>query len=414
MKKALLFILLVLSVNITATVFGMDVFDGKVVYKHTAQKAPSRISIVMVPTAKSTSYTDSDVFGMTGGVFNDEGEHMLEILPRTETPSGEYTLVINADGVKSMVDIKWLTESDKKIYVALNEINDALYQNLEKAIRRYIHLMPEGFTMKAYDSLHIDYRTSVMKALSSKYTFTTLEQFKTEFDNEVSKAKESEEAAKKKPSSGGGGGGGSSSGKSNSVALPPLPTTTDTPQVTQKQTFDDLSGYEWATAAIENLSKKGIVSGDGEGNFMPQNKVTRAEFSAMLVRLMEIADDTATVIFDDVRPDDWFYVYVASAKKAGIINGRSETQFSPADNITRTEAVIMIHNVLKSKGCDFNGEKTAEFTDTSALDDVTVKKISQTASIGVIQGRDESTFAPYDNLTRAEAAVIINRIVKYI
>ena len=118
MKKALFFILLILSVNITATAFGMDVFDGKVVYKHTAQKAPSRISVVMVPTAKSTSYTDSDVFGMTGGVFHDEGEHMLEILPRTETPSGEYTLVRNADGVKSTVDLKWLTESDKKIYGA--------------------------------------------------------------------------------------------------------------------------------------------------------------------------------------------------------------------------------------------------------------------------------------------------------
>ena len=80
-----------------------------------------------------------------------------------------------------------------------NELNDALYQNLEKVIRKHIDLMTEGFTMKAYDSLHIDYRTSVMKALSAKYTFTTLEQFKTEFDNEVSKAKASEEAAKKKP-----------------------------------------------------------------------------------------------------------------------------------------------------------------------------------------------------------------------
>ena len=413
MKKILFFILLILSVNITATVYGMDIFNGKVVYTHTTQRVPSRISIVMVPTAKSTSYTDSDVFGMTGGIFNDEGEHTLEILPRVETPTGEYTLVINADGVKSTVDIKWITESDKKIYDALNEINDALYQNLEKVIRKHIDLMPEGFTMKAYDSLHIDYRTSVMKALSSKYTFTTLEQFKTEFDNEVSKAKESEEADKKKPSSGGGGGGGSSSGKSNSVALPPLPTTTDTPQVTQKQTFGDLSGYEWATAAIENLSKKGIVSGDGEGNFMPQNKVTRAEFSAMLVRLMGIADNTATVTFDDVRKNDWFYVYVASAKKAGIINGRSETQFSPADNITRAEAVIMIHNVLSLKDCDFNGTETSEFTDVSALDEKTNEKISQTASIGVVQGRDENTFAPYDNLTRAEAAVIINRIVKY-
>lgn len=413
MKKVIFFILLILSVNITATVYSMDIFDGKVVYKHTAAKVPSRVSIVMVPTAKSASYTDSDVYGMTGGTFNNEGEHVLEILPRIETPTGEYTLIINADGVKSTVDIKWLTESDKKIYVALNAINDALYQELENVIREHIQLMPEGFTMKEYDSLHIDYRTKVMKALSTYYTFTTLEQFKTEFDGEVSKAKSAQKDAEKRPSSGGGG-GGSSSGTVSAVAVPSLQTKTDAPAVTQKQIFNDLDGYEWAVSAIENLCTKGVVSGYGDGNYMPQSRVTRAEFSAMLVRLMGMADSTATVVFDDVKQNDWFYVYVATAKKAGFINGRSETQFSPLDNITRAEAVIMIHNVLNSKGFNFESKEVAGFTDISALDEVICEKISQLSSIGVIYGRDEKTFAPYDNLTRAEAAVIINRIIRYI
>lgn len=416
MKKLLFFIILILSVNITAAVYGMEIFDGKVTYTHTAQSVPSRISIVMVPTAKSGSYTASDVFGMAGGTFNDEGAHTLEILPRTETPTGEYTLVINADGVKSTVDIKWLTASDKKIYDALNEINDGLYQNLEQVVRKHIALMPTGFTMTVYESLHIDYRTSVMKALAANYTFTTLEQFKTAFDSEVLKAKTAQNAIQNNPPSGGGGGGGggSSSDERSPSALPAVPVIVDVPQATQTQSFDDLGGFGWATEAIDSLCKKDIVSGDGKGNFMPQNKVTRAEFSTMIVRLMGILDDTATVTFEDVRMNDWFYAYVASAKKAGIINGRSETQFSPADNITRAEAVIMIHNVLKSKGCDFNGEETTKFTDVSAVDDMTREKISQTASLGVIKGKDENTFAPYDNLTRAEAAVLIDRIVKYI
>lgn len=406
MKKLLFFILLILSVNITAVVYGMEPFAEKVTYTHTVQSVPSRISIVMVPKAKSTSFADSDVCGMTGSTFHDEGAHTLDILPRTGTPSGDYTLIINADGVKSTLDIQWLTTADKKIYDALKAINSATYQKLEKVIRDHIALMPAGFTMATYDSLHKDYRTSVMKALAANYTFATLEQFKTDFDNEVAKAKK---ASEKKPSSPGG-----SSSSGGTIALPPLPAVTPTPQEPQKQTFNDLSGYGWATDAINNLCNKGIVSGDGLGNFMPQNKVTRAEFSAMIVRLMGIADNTATVTFDDVLKNDWFYVYVASAKKAGIINGRSETQFSPADNITRAEAVIMIHNVLKSKNCDFSGEGTGNFADISALDDITREKISQTAAIGVIEGRDESTFAPNDNLTRAEAAVIINRIIKYI
>lgn len=418
MKKLLFFILLILSLSIATAVYGMDIFDEKVTYTHTAQSVPSRISIVMVPTAKSGSYADSDVFGMTGATFTAEGEHILEILPRTETPTGEYTLIINADGVKSTVDIKWLSQQDKEMYDALDEINGALYQKLEGVIRKHINLMPKDFSMKAYESLHKDYRISVMKELAANYTFTDLDQFKKMFDAEVEKAESAQNDIQDKPSQ--GSGGGSSSGKNKSFGMPAVGTTPeagtipDAPQTMPKQTFADTEGYEWASDAIDNLCKKGIVSGDGKGNFMPQNNVTRAEFSAMLVRLMGISDETASVTFDDVHPDDWFYVYVASAKKAGIINGRSETLFSPDDNITRAEAVIMIHNVLKSKGCDFSGAESAEFADISVLDDITREKILQTASLGIIKGRNTNAFAPYDNLTRAEAAVIINRIIKYI
>jgi hypothetical protein len=415
MKKVLFFILLILSVNITATVCGMEIFDEKVTYTHTAQRVPSRVSIVMVPTAKSESYLASDVFGMTGGTFNTEGAHILEILPRSGTPTGEYTLIVSADGVKSKVDIKWLSARDKEIYDALNEINSALYQNLEEVIRKHIDLMPSGFTMANYEALHVDYRTNVMKALAANYTHTTLEQFKAAFDSEVSKAKSAQDAALNKPTQGGGGGGGGSSSSANKpYGNPAGHSIPDKPQTTQREAFKDLRGYTWALEAIDNLSQKGIVSGDGNGNFMPQNNVNRAEFSTMIVRLLGISDDAATVTFDDVDKNDWFYVYVASAKKAGIINGRSETQFSPADNITRAEAVIMIHNVLKSKGCDFAGRETVAFTDISELNDATREKVLDVASIGIIMGRDKNTFAPQDKLTRAEAAVIINKIIKFI
>lgn len=413
MKKILFFILLILSVSISVNVYGMEVFDEKVTYTHTAQTVPSRISIVMVPIDKSESYLSSDVFAMTGATFNEEGSHILEFFPRKETPTGEYTLLVNADGVKSTVDIKWFSKEDKKIYDALNEINSALYQNLEKVIRKHIDLMPEDFTMETYESLHADYRTKVMKELAANYTYATLDQFKEVFDSEVSSAKSAQDGAQKKPSKGDGGkGGSSSSNKSSGIpATPPMP---ETSKVPSKQTFNDLKGYEWASDAIDNLCEKGVVAGDGKGNFMPQNNVNRAEFAAMIVRLMGISDNTASVTFDDVQKSDWFYVYVASAKKAGIINGRSETQFSPYDNITRAEAVIMIHNVLRSKGCDFKGEQIVEFADVFGLDDITKEKILQTYSLGIIMGKGKNTFAPYDNLTRAEAAVIINRIIKFI
>ena len=74
----------------------------------------------------------------------------------------------------------------------------------------------------------------------------------------------------------------------------------------------------------------------------------------------------------------------------------------------------MLSTVLKSKGCDFSGEESVEFADISGLNDITREKVLQTASLGIIMGRDKNTFAPQENLTRAEAAVIINKIIKYI
>lgn len=417
MKKIILGILLLISVNIAAVAHGMETFNEKVIYTHTAERVPSRVSVVMVPQGETSGYSEDDVFGITGDVFTETGKHELAIYPRESTPSGIYTLIIKADDTKSTLDIEWLTERDKNIRDALAEINAALYQNIAEVIRKHADLMPSDFSMSAYDALHVDYQVSAMKALAANYTFTSMEHVKESFNTEVSRAASGQNGNHNRPSyggGGGGGGGGSSSGISAPVAPPVNTDDVFDNAVDTKESFSDLSDYDWAKEAIETLSKRGVVSGDGEGRFLPQNQVNRAEFSAMLVRLLEIQDDTAEAAFDDVKQNDWFYVYVASAKKEGIINGRSEVQFSPMDSITRAEAVIMIHNVLSKKSVEFNGEETADFSDIEMLDESVQQKIADTASLGVILGRDGNTFAPQDNLTRAEAAVIINRIIKYV
>lgn len=414
MKRALFIILSLMLILTGGSAYAKETFTGKVIYSYTAEKVPSRINILMVPKDKENSFAEADVYGVFGAVYNTSGEKTVEIIPKEETPSGDYCLHVMVSGTKSTVDIEYITEEDKKIRDVILEINEATYQKLYEVIEANIGLIGEGLDIDGYEDLHTDYQVNVMKRLAVNYTFKTLDEFKKAFNDEVYDETIEQKKAmsdKKGSSSGGGGGGG---GGAPSVSMPAVPIEADPePQKEEKLEFSDLAGYEWAKNAIYALSEKKIVSGTGEGMYEPSRKVTRAEFSTMLVKLANVLDESATVEFEDVKKGEWYYPYVASAKKNGYINGRSDSVFAPNDSITRYEAVIMVYNVLSSKGFAF--EKNAEeFSDVGELPDNIKEIIKKVSGEGIVVGKNESQFFPHDSTTRAEAAVIINRMAEYI
>ena len=93
-------------------------------------------------------------------------------------------------------------------------------------------------------------------------------------------------------------------------------------------------------AEIVKMAEKGIINGMSENVFAPEKQVTRAEFATMAVRGLGI-DRGGEISFADVDKDDWFYGYVASAYKNGIVYGVSETEFYPNGSITCEEAAAM-------------------------------------------------------------------------
>lgn len=178
------------------------------------------------------------------------------------------------------------------------------------------------------------------------------------------------------------------------------------------KSFKDVPAAYWASAAIKSLAAKQIITGVTDSEFAPKSYVSRAEFTAMLVRALGIpAEGQAT--FTDIKPEVWYSSYVATAAKLGIINGRSEDVFAPNVTINREEMAVMVIRALEVK----QGTKidlpavTSAFADASSISARAGTYVNAAAAMGLIQGRENKQFAPTGQMTRAESAQVIYRLL---
>ncbi len=214
--------------------------------------------------------------------------------------------------------------------------------------------------------------------------------------------------------SGSGGGGNGNGGGGNVISgggkSPSTPSTTITPvKQPEKSGLKDSSLVSWASEAINNLYKKGIISGDTAGYFYPNNNIKREEFVRIIVDAVGVYDKNAECEFEDVTKDKWFYRYVASAYNAGIINGVSETVFGSGMELTRQDMVMIIYRAYKEK---FNEtEITKSPIDDELISDYAKEGVMKLYSAGVVNGYEDGRFNPLGNSTKAQCAVIINNIL---
>lgn len=187
--------------------------------------------------------------------------------------------------------------------------------------------------------------------------------------------------------------------------------------VENKVDFTDISSVQsWAGRQIQVVAAKGAIEGKSAGVFAPKDSVTRAEFSKMLVRALNLENSFATESFSDVNSTDWFAPYVAAAADKGIIYGRSASKFAPHDKISRAEMATMISRALKVSQniTDENNTESVlkQFSDADKIGKALKPGVAFAASKGLVVGTN-GKFNPNDNATRAEAAVMIYRTMNY-
>ena len=213
-------------------------------------------------------------------------------------------------------------------------------------------------------------------------------------------------------SSGGGSSGGSSKGSSAGGNY----NLSGTNQIASAQEkFSDLSEAAWAKEAILNLLDKKIISGYEDGTFLPNNLIKREEFTKIIVTAFDIADEGKDVSFSDVNKDEWYYPFIKKAYGAKIIKGISSESFGISSCVTRQDIAVMLSRVLEKYENNLAFTKTyTGFADESEISEYALNGIKKLYCLGVISGYEDGTVKPLENATRAEAAYIINSILKII
>ncbi len=181
--------------------------------------------------------------------------------------------------------------------------------------------------------------------------------------------------------------------------------------------FSDVIGH-WAREAVNDMGSRMVISGIGNGMFEPDRDITRAEFAAILVRGLGLQPGEGSKSFKDVDSSKWYSDYIKTAYEYKIISGYDADTFGPSDKITREQAMAMTARAMAitELPTDISSGETdkllAGFTDAAQAADYAKDSIAVCVKTGVVSGRSSTIVAPKDNITRAEIAVIIKRLLQ--
>ncbi|MCU6712135.1 S-layer homology domain-containing protein [Paenibacillus sp. J5C_2022] len=206
--------------------------------------------------------------------------------------------------------------------------------------------------------------------------------------------------------------------------------------------FEDMRGH-WAREDVELMASKLIVQGKSASAFAPDQKITRAEFAALLVRSLGLSaggnDDANSVgaaLFADVDTDVWYAPAVYAAVDAEMVNGISEDAFAPDAPITREQMAVMmaramayVHQLADPEkpvqygaldeigaagGDQLQQTGLAAFVDRGEIAEWAAEAVGEVVKAGIMSGLDGSRIAPAADATRAQAAVILKRLLLHL
>lgn len=156
---------------------------------------------------------------------------------------------------------------------------------------------------------------------------------------------------------------------------------------------------------LETVEHNAYLHGYGNGEFGPNNNMTRAEAAQMFYNLLRQKNVTVTVQFSDVSDDAWYATAVNTLASLGILKGVGEDKYDPTRAISRAEFAAIATRFAK-----VNLEGSTPFDDVSDADWY-YNAVLTAVNYGWINGYGDNTFRPYNTVTRAEVTTIVNRML---
>ncbi|MDP5275295.1 fibronectin type III domain-containing protein [Chengkuizengella axinellae] len=187
--------------------------------------------------------------------------------------------------------------------------------------------------------------------------------------------------------------------------------------ISNEVSFKDVQSH-WAKEAVNDMGSRMIISGVGNNMFKPDEEITRAEFAAIIVRGLGLKLEKGATPFTDVKSTAWYNDVIHTAYSYQLIKGYEDGTFRPNEKVTREQAMVIIAKAMEltelkeklpSKTIE---EQLGSYEDANQASEWAKKSLADVLQAGIITGKNELELAPKVNITRAEVAIMIQRLLE--
>lgn len=191
--------------------------------------------------------------------------------------------------------------------------------------------------------------------------------------------------------------------------------------------FSDVPASHWAFDEIEKAVDSGIVNGYADGTFKPTGTVTNAHFAAMIAREYYVNALEQLGALPEGQAN-WWYGGIAACNSADILDGtkvgnqhESTGEWGSEVNVAmnRYDMAQVMYNLLRDQGAALPSEADqtkaqAKIGDWSSIPANYQDAVAVCYALGLLNGQSDGTFGGQNNMNRAQACVVIDRLNQYI
>jgi len=172
--------------------------------------------------------------------------------------------------------------------------------------------------------------------------------------------------------------------------------------------FSDVAANAWYADSVVYVRDNGLMGGTSTTTFSPDATITRGQIAAILYRASGSPAVSGGTQFPDVASNAYYASATRWASVGGIVSGYSNGNFGPNDPITRQQLAAILWRYAGSPAAS----QGQDFVDESSISSYASTAVDWARESGVIGGKDGNRFDPNGSATRAQAAVILHRYME--
>lgn len=192
-----------------------------------------------------------------------------------------------------------------------------------------------------------------------------------------------------------------------------LPITVCGADIVKNLKFTDIPSEGELYEAVKYLYNFEVVNGKSETEFCPEDNLKREEFAKMVSLGFKLEKAENVSLFDDVEDGTWYAEHIQRAINCEMIKGIGDNKFGVGFELSRQDLAVILHRYLLNKGYIFDNDKAVSYADSYEVSDYAKEAIDSFCGADIMTVDEDKLVRPYDNASRADAAIMIYRTLLF-